>query len=890
MRWWSGLDDRGRAHASVLALLCVGYIGHYLVFCIPQPFFIEDAGISFAYARNLIDGEGLVPYPGAERVEGFSNPLWTYLIALLYAVGIPTWTAGKLLGAVFGVLTLPLSYGIVRRARPHGTGDVALAAPLLLAASPQFVIWNASGLENSLFCLLLAAGIHRILAEMHAADEGGGGRPWSALMFVLLAMTRPEGMVYAGIAAAALFLDAAARRRLGLLGGWLVAFAVPFGLYHLWRYWYFAWTWPNTYYAKLGRGTTFKPYKWDTSGWKYVNNYLLGHGVVYVLPLLALALTGLKKRRWLAFGLLPILAVLVFWDGAAGLPELPDWWKPVKDNWIRGRVWSIAAACVLLGLATLGRSGWRARGILWCCTTFGVFFALYAGGDWMKQHRWFNLISVSLFPLLAIGLGEMVDAIPADLSRWRPPKRLRGLFGERVPTRLLVLLVPCMIWIGSEARHSYAFAMNPETAVRDINRRVAYMSWVQRRLDLDHVVLMDVDMGAHMYYSGWDILDFAGLIDVPVARHSDYAKPFMRQYVFEERKPHFAHVHAGWARTSKIPKHREWRREYLEIPGYPIGGRKLHIGNHIRRDTFITRTGPLPEGVVRFEGNVQLVRFDVPSPVVAPGSHLFLDTTWRARLRDHGFRLLVFLDGPVRTVQAFPPGWDWYGADKWKATEEVSGRFWMALPDDLPLGDYQMGVVLLDEETGAVLAPRRATDAPEADVRYLPGELLLDEITVTVSAEHGAAAAAEDDLEDALGKAAQGWCDKVWPAWKDATRHRLTDEEWIVENEPEVRSALAACWVGQAASAQGALAKAELLAKARRWDHRLDELREMARPLAEELDASGTEKMASKDWKGAYLDFSAALSIDAQRPWTRRRAEAARDKTLGIQRPEGSEG
>src|SRR5690348_6795119 len=44
---------------------------------------IDDAGISFAYARNLAAGAGLVAQAGHAPVEGFSNPLWTLLIALL---------------------------------------------------------------------------------------------------------------------------------------------------------------------------------------------------------------------------------------------------------------------------------------------------------------------------------------------------------------------------------------------------------------------------------------------------------------------------------------------------------------------------------------------------------------------------------------------------------------------------------------------------------------------------------------------------------------------------------------------------------------------------------------------------------------------------------------
>ena len=202
--WWATLSPRERRQASAVALIAFGYIVHYAVFCIVQPFFIEDAAITFAYARNLAQGEGFVTFPGGERVEGFSNALWTFLLAGLRGLGVPTWTGAKLLGGVLGVVTLPIAFDLVRRLRPDRDDDVALIAPLLLAASPQFVIWNASGLENSLFCVLLASGVWRLEREL-AGDARG---VWSALLFVGLAMTRPEGVAYAVFAGAALMLDA----------------------------------------------------------------------------------------------------------------------------------------------------------------------------------------------------------------------------------------------------------------------------------------------------------------------------------------------------------------------------------------------------------------------------------------------------------------------------------------------------------------------------------------------------------------------------------------------------------------------------------------------------------------------------------------------------------
>ena len=62
--WWSRLTPAERQRAVAVALVCLVYVGHYLVYCWVQPFYIEDAGISYAYAIHLVHGDGLVPYVG----------------------------------------------------------------------------------------------------------------------------------------------------------------------------------------------------------------------------------------------------------------------------------------------------------------------------------------------------------------------------------------------------------------------------------------------------------------------------------------------------------------------------------------------------------------------------------------------------------------------------------------------------------------------------------------------------------------------------------------------------------------------------------------------------------------------------------------------------------
>lgn len=915
-RWWRSLDDRGRVHSTALGLVGLGYIAHYLVYCVPQPFFIEDAGISFAYARNVVDGEGFATYPGGERVEGFSNALWTFLCAIFYALGVSPWTSAKIMGAVFGVLTLPLVYDLTRRARPGLPADVALLPPLMLAASPQFVIWNASGLENSLFCLLLAAGMRGVVAELDDAAAGAPavkGPPRSALWLSLLCMTRPEGPAYAAIGALGVTLGNIHQRRWRPILAWLLTFLLPTALFHAWRYSYFGWPFPNTYYAKkVDGGGVFKPWNWTGGGWKYINNYFKAHGIVYVLPLLGIATLGLSRwRKWLLVPLCLVLGVLLFWDGREYIGVPPAWFRDVQRLWVNARVWSIGGAVVLLGLSIFGRPGWLARCLLWASASFAVFFALYSGGDWMKAHRWFNHVSVSLFPLLALGLGELID-----LFLLPRPEADTTTIDRRPLWRLLAFAPVALTWVGVEAWRSSEFAQAPETAVRDVHRRVTYMTWVQERLDVDHVTLLDVDMGAHMYFSGWDIVDLAGLVDVTMARHQkDFSREFMEDYVFGERNPEFAHVHSGWAKTSKIPQLKVWKERYIEIPGFPSGGRQLHVGNHIRKDLLaLPDTSPLGPEAARFEQGLRLLSITAPAPEVAPGGQLFLDTAWKTNPRKAGFRILAFLDDGQghQASAALAPGYDWYKPDEWKPDEKVLGRYRLNVPTTLPEGEYDVGIVLLDEATGEVIehvgrgpepeappaplplatdsfpeaAPPAVEAAPPAvqlppvEFRYLPGELITG-LRVKIVSREAAHAAAEADLSNALELAQDpSLCGAAWGQWKNATRHVSRDEDWQTAGLPRVKRAIAGCYLAAAEATADRRTQTDALITARSWDHHHPEIAGPSAALADTYEAEGDQAAAEGDAQAAYTAYATVMRLDPSRATVRKRAEAARDERL----------
>ncbi len=209
---------------------------------------IDDAGISFAYARNLALGHGLVAQPGVIPVEGYSNPLWVFLLAAFSVVRLfdPLWTP-KLLSLGLALGTFALLDRLLARV---GVGTFASALALcLLAVQSSFAIWTISGLENPLYACLFVA-----LALLSLRAIQGEASPRLALTAGLvaagLALTRPEGILFAVLFP--LGLAFSSTRRPARLGPYLAAFALPVGLHLAMRLaWFGEWV-PNTFYAKGG--------------------------------------------------------------------------------------------------------------------------------------------------------------------------------------------------------------------------------------------------------------------------------------------------------------------------------------------------------------------------------------------------------------------------------------------------------------------------------------------------------------------------------------------------------------------------------------------------------------------------------------------------------------
>lgn len=267
---------------------CALLVGHALYF----DFVNDDAFISFRYADNLVRHGELVFNLG-ERVEGYTNFLWTLLMAGVMFLGLDPVPWSKALGIACALGTFFVLARFLGRTEGQRSAWDALPA-WLLAAAPAYACWSTGGLEAQLFTLTMTAGWTAWLLERQRSEEqpSNAGMPWSGVWFALAAMTRPEGMLVFGLTGLLRLGELVLERRLPNRTDWLwgIGFVALFGPYYAWRWWYYGWPFPNTYYVKTGADSFWAP------GLRYFWSWVVIHHV-WIVPALAIARRHLPDRR-----------------------------------------------------------------------------------------------------------------------------------------------------------------------------------------------------------------------------------------------------------------------------------------------------------------------------------------------------------------------------------------------------------------------------------------------------------------------------------------------------------------------------------------------------------------------------------------------------------------
>jgi len=301
----------------VLCLAAMGigifHIYHYSVFT------VDDAYISFRYAENFAKGEGLVFNPG-ERVEGYTNFLWVILLGMLKKFGFDVPAMSLLLGTLFSLLTLAGTFLLSSTTSPtqpvSGMSQYFLTFSLLgLASSRAFAIWAVAGLETPLFLCIFTFAVWRHISE----ETNLSHCPYSAGLFGLMALTRPEGILYFGITVLHTVIYRLLVSRKNIFGVWkrvviFLAFVTP---HFIWRWLYYGKLFPNTYYIKVGGALRL-------SGFKYVYEFFLIYGGVAFFLVCCLVLAATRIREYWTSYFLSIIGVSILYFLYVGGDWMPE--------------------------------------------------------------------------------------------------------------------------------------------------------------------------------------------------------------------------------------------------------------------------------------------------------------------------------------------------------------------------------------------------------------------------------------------------------------------------------------------------------------------------------------------------------------------------------------
>jgi len=210
-------------------------------------FFVDDEGIPYVYAQNLLHGHGLSYNTLEGPVEGYSDFLHVWLATLILAVvraselpKLSVFFVGKAIsfGCALGILGLV--WAVIQRLQLAVRG--AIVGMAVICLSGPVAVWSCSSLETLPFafgamCLIYALVTNRDVGTLASA--------------VFLVLERIDGFVYAGLLIAAFFVCSDASRRSVMLRRIIAPLIVVAIGYHGWRWWYFQDPVPASVEAKV---------------------------------------------------------------------------------------------------------------------------------------------------------------------------------------------------------------------------------------------------------------------------------------------------------------------------------------------------------------------------------------------------------------------------------------------------------------------------------------------------------------------------------------------------------------------------------------------------------------------------------------------------------------
>lgn len=259
----------------LIILILILHINYFRFVC-------DDAFISFRYAKNFVEGHGLV-YNIGEKVEGYTNFLWTMLLSLFMRLGMNVVVVSQVLGVLSSIVTILLLLYLNQKLYPRDNLFNYLA-PLFLVCCGAYAAWSTGGLETSFYTFLVFSGsflfVTGIEKPLYSALSG--------MVFALACLTRLDGLIFVGVTFAFYFILRVRKKQIAwkCLCFWTLSFLIPFLVYFIWRWSYYGKFLPNTFYVKVGSESLYRQgflYLFD-----FVNRFWTW---LFIIPLVFLSRT-----------------------------------------------------------------------------------------------------------------------------------------------------------------------------------------------------------------------------------------------------------------------------------------------------------------------------------------------------------------------------------------------------------------------------------------------------------------------------------------------------------------------------------------------------------------------------------------------------------------------
>lgn len=313
--------------AGLIALLAIA------ARIIPGPRSIDDAYITFRFARNILSGQGFAYNPG-EAVLGTSTALYTMGMALL-----GSFSRGenadfpRLAWMLNAVLDAALVLCLILLGRKLGLRWAGWGSALAWALAPFSVTFAIGGLETSLYVLLLCTTFLAYLNRRFAT---------SALLASFSLLTRPDALLLVAPLALHRLLSSRMPGKAAVGRKEWLALLLPYGLWALYAFVQFGSPLPHSVLAKSSayqlEGSTalvrlLQHYATPFQGHLVLGNNWIGIGLILFPFLYVVGARMLIKRNtsvvpfvlfpWFYFTAFALANPLIFrWYLAPPLPFL----------------------------------------------------------------------------------------------------------------------------------------------------------------------------------------------------------------------------------------------------------------------------------------------------------------------------------------------------------------------------------------------------------------------------------------------------------------------------------------------------------------------------------------------------------------------------------------